>query len=595
MIRYLVDASATSSHTFAVELRVARPAPEQRLSLPVWIPGSYLVREFARHLSALVAEQDGRPVPLEQIDKASWVVRPAGEGELVVRYRVYAFDLSVRTAFLDADRGFFNGTGVCLRVEGREDEVHRLALAGLPSGWQVATTLAPHAGAAAHEFAAADYDELVDHPVELGAFWRGSFTAAGVAHELVVAGALPDFDGETLLADTKRICEAEIAFWHGPDGKAPFDRYLFLLNAVDEGRGGLEHRASTALVAPRRNLPRQAARVAGAAGAGAAAAPRVEPAEGYVDLLGLIAHEYFHAWNVKRLKPRAFARFDYSRENYTELLWFFEGFTSYYDDLLVLRSGLIDAPHYLRLLAKTITTVAGTPGRALQSVAASSFDAWVKYYRGDENTPNATVSYYAKGSLVALALDLTLRGEGRGTLDDVMRLLWTRSDGGPVDEADIAAALETVGGRTYAGELAAWVHGTGELPLAELLARFGVTLERQPATLAQRLGVRVSESALTGVKVTHVLRGGAGERIGLAAGDELIGVGGWRLRRLDDALRFVAPSGPTPLVVARDQRLLDLSFDPGILAGDESGAVRLRRLDGASAEARALGEAWTSG
>ena len=596
MIRYLVDASARDQHTFAVELRIDRPAPAQRVSLPVWIPGSYLVREFARHLSALTAEQAGRPAPVEQVDKASWIVHAAGDAELVLRYRVYAFDVSVRAAFLDADRGFFNGTGVCLRVEGRESEPHALAIGGLADGWQVATTLARGAGGAAHAFIAADYDELVDHPVELGRFWRGRFVAAGIEHAFVVAGALPDFDGETLLADTKRICEAAIAFWHGADGKAPFDRYLFLLNAVDEGRGGLEHRASTALVTPRRHLPRLADRAKAPPPPGAAAvASRPQPAEGYTDLLGLVSHEYFHAWNVKRLKPREFDRFDYTRENYTRLLWFFEGFTSYYDDLLLLRAGLVDVPHYLQLVAKTMTAVAGTPGRTLQSVAASSFDAWVKYYRGDENTPNATVSYYAKGALVALAFDLTLRSEGKAGLDAVMRRLWAGSDGGAIDEGDIAAALEAVGGRSFASELTAWVHGTGELPLAELLPRFGVAVERQPATLAQRLGVRVSESALTGVKVTHVLRGGAGERIGLAAGDELIGVGGWRLRRLDDALRFVAPAGDTPLLVARDQRLRELRFDPGALAGEESGAVQLRRADAASADAKRLCEAWISG
>ena len=596
MIRYLVDASARASHSFAIELRIDRPAAAQRVSLPVWIPGSYLVREFARHLSALTAEQAGRPVPLEQVDKATWIAHASGDAELVLRYLVYAFDVSVRAAFLDADRGFFNGTGVCLRVEGREDEPHALSLAGLAPGWQVATTLAPAAGGAANAFVAADYDELVDHPVELGRFWRGRFAAAGIEHAFVVAGALPDFDGETLLADAKRICETAIAFWHGEGGRAPFDRYLFLLNAVDEGRGGLEHRASTALVAPRRHLPRLADRAKSApAAGGAAATARPQPAEGVTDLLGLISHEYFHAWNVKRLKPRDFARFDYTRENYTGLLWFFEGFTSYYDDLLLLRGGLIDAPHYLQLLAKTMTAVAATPGRALQSVADASFDAWVKYYRGDENTPNATVSYYAKGALVALGLDLTLRGEGRGSLDDVMRRLWSESGGGPIDEADIAAALEAVGGRSYAAELAAWVHGIAELPLGELLPRVGVAVERQPATLAQRLGVRVSESALTGVKVTHVLRGGAGERIGLAAGDELIGVGGWRLRRLDDALRFVAANGETPLCVARDQRLIDLRFDAAALAGEESGAVQLRRIETASAEARRLCEAWISG
>ena len=593
MIRYAIDASSTSSHTFAVELTIPRPVAEQRVSLPVWIPGSYLVREFARHLSGLVGEQGGRAVSLQQIDKASWVARCAGDGDLVLRYRVYAFDVSVRAAFLDADRGFFNGTGVCLRVEGRESETHELALVGLPCGWDVATTLSARPGAATHAFVAPDYDELVDHPVELGRFWRGRFNAAGVPHEFVVAGALPDFDGQALLADTKRICETEVAFWHGGEGKSPFDRYLFLLNAVDEGRGGLEHRSSTALVAPRRDLPRGAP--AATAVEGGSAAAKIEPADGYVDVLGLIAHEYFHAWNVKRLKPRDFAPLDYTRENYTELLWFFEGFTSYYDDLLVLRSGLVDAARYLKLLAKTMSAVVAMPGRGVQSVAAASFDAWVKYYRADENTPNATVSYYAKGSLVALAFDLTLRSEGRGSLDDVMRRLWMQSGGGPIVEADIAAALESVGGRSYAPELAAWAHGTDELPLDALLRRFGVVLERQPATLAQRLGVRVSESALTGVKVTHVLRGGAGEGLGLSAGDELIGVGGWRLRRLDDALRYLSGAGAVPLLVARDQRLLTLAFDASSLAGGEVGALKLGCAESAGGEARVLGEAWFAG
>ena len=595
MIRYAIDVSATSSHSFGVELVVPRPCAEHKLSLPVWIPGSYLVREFARHLFGLVAEQGGRALPLKQIDKASWVAHCEGEGDLVLRYRVYAFDVSVRAAFLDADRGFFNGTGVCLRVEGREDQTHALRLIGLPDGWDVATTLAAEPGGAAHTFVAADYDELVDHPVELGRFWRGRFDAAGVPHEFVVARALPDFDGAALLADTKRICETEIAFWQGQGGKAPFDRYLFLLHAVDEGRGGLEHRSSTALVAPRRDLPRRDLPWRAPAGEGAAAAPKAETGDGQLDLLGLIAHEYFHAWNVKRLKPCDFAPLDYSRENYTELLWFFEGFTSYYDDLLVMRSGLIEPARYLRLLAKTMSAVAATPGRAVQSVAASSFDAWVKYYRADENTPNATVSYYAKGSLVALAFDLTLRSEGRGSLDAVMRRLWADSGGGPIAESDIAGALEAVGARSYAAEIAAWVHGTGELPLETLLPRLGVAVERQPATLAQRLGIRVSESALTGVKVTHVLRGGAGERLGLGAGDELLGVGDWRLRRLDDAQRVLSGAGAVPWLVSRDQRLLTLTLDASSLAGGEAGALQLRRADTASTEARALGEAWLNG
>jgi predicted metalloprotease with PDZ domain len=325
-----------------------------------------------------------------------------------------------------------------------------------------------------------------------------------------------------------------------------FDRYVFLLNAVDEGYGGLEHRASCALIARRRDLPQQ----------GVAALT-----EGYATLLGLISHEYFHTWNVKRLKPAALARVDYARENYTELLWFFEGFTSYYDDLLLLRAGVIDAPRYLGLLAKTLNGVAATPGRAVQSVAQASFDAWVKYYRSDENTPNATVSYYAKGSLVALALDLTLRREGRGSLDAVMRELWRASGGGPVAEADIAAAFEVVGGRSYAREIAAWVHGTDELPLPTLLEAFGIESRRDKPGFSAALGLRLAETGSV-VQVKQVLASSPAARAGVSAGDELLAVDGWRLRRLDEAQQWITPGAPFDLLVSRDQRLLTLRLKP---------------------------------
>ena len=546
MITYRIDAEDVHAHLFRVTLRVPDPAAQQRLSLPVWIPGSYLVREFARHLSDVRATQGGEPVELQQLDKASWVASCSGRAELVVSALVYAFDTSVRAAFLDASRGFFNGTGLCLRVEGREAEAHRIQTGTLPRGWQVATAMravkVDAAGRGLYE--AADYDELVDHPFELGTFWRGSFDAHGVPHAFVVAGALPDFDGERLLADAQCICEAQIAFWHGAGKKAraPMDRYVFLLNTAEDGHGGLEHRASTALLSARRNLPQRG---------------RAETSDNYADLLGLISHEYFHTWNVKRLRPAEFERYDYTQENYTLLLWFFEGFTSYYDDLFLRRCGLIDTPRYLKLLARTITGVAATPGRQVQSVAQASFDAWVKYYRSDENTPNATISYYAKGSLVALALDLTLRRDG-SSLDEVMRKLWKASDGGPIGEADIASALHQCGGRSYERELAEWVHGTVELPLQGLLYSAGIEWQSQPATIAQRLGLRVNESALTGVKATHVLRGGAAEAAGIAAGDEILAVAGWRLRRLDDAQRVMTSGEPAELLVARDQRVLTL-------------------------------------
>lgn len=579
MISYRIDIADAHAHLFRVTLTIPRPAPQQRLSLPVWIPGSYLVREFARHLSGLQVRQGSRELLPQQLDKASWQVETDGKTALVVVYLVYAFDTSVRAAFLDARRGFFNGTSLCLRVEGRDAEPHQLEIKTLPRDWEVATAMTPvqvdEAGRGRYE--AAGYDEFVDHPVELGSFWRGRFVAQGAEHEFVVAGALPDFDGDRLLADTRRICEASIAFWHGKK-KPPFERYVFMLNAVDDGYGGLEHRASTALIAARRDLPQRG---------------KTELTDAYVTLLGLISHEYFHTWNVKRLKPREFEPYDYAAENYTALLWFFEGFTSYYDDLLLVRAGLIDESRYLKLVAKTITGVLGLPGRKVQSVAQASFDAWVKYYRSDENTPNATISYYTKGSLVALALDLTLRSE-RGSLDELMRTLWARSGGGPIAESDIREALREVGGRAFDDELQAFVHGTDDLPLQGLLERAGVAWQAQAPTLSQRLGLRVSESPLTGVKATHVLRGGAAERAGVSAGDELLAVDGWRIRRLDDALRVLRPGETGALLLSRDQRVMSL---PLLLPREDeaAGTVSLAVDAKAPRPAAALRKAWLEG
>jgi predicted metalloprotease with PDZ domain len=548
-VHYRVEVASAHAHLFRVTLTVYRPAAVQRLTLPVWIPGSYLVREFSKNLQQLQARQGSRPRALQQLDKCSWSVDADPAQPLQLQYEVYALDNSVRTAWLDADRGFFNGTSLCLRVEGQDDAPHVLELVapdGL-AGWEVATGLTPHKinKKGFGRYAAAGYDALADSPVEMGRFWSGTFRAAGVPHRFVVAGAAGSFDGARLLADTRRICEQAIRFWHGAK-KPPHQNYVFMLNTVDDGYGGLEHRNSTALIASRRDLPRLG---------------DARTSEGYTTLLGLISHEYFHTWNVKRLRPAEFARYDYGRENYTSLLWFFEGFTSYYDDLLLRRAGLLDDAGYLKLLNKTINQVMQTPGRELQSVAQASFDAWVKYYRQDENTPNATVSYYTKGALVALCFDLTLRREGRTTLDAVMRGLWARCAGGPMTEDDFAAVLQDLGGRSFKRELAQWVHGTRELPLRELLHHHGVAVTDEPAQLAQRLGLRVAESN-GAIQVKTVLRGGAAEKAGLAAGDEWLGVeaggSGWRLGKLDDLLFYAGTHKSVTALVARDRRLLRL-------------------------------------
>ena len=555
------------SHRYAVSIAVDRPAALQRVSLPVWIPGSYLVREFSKNLQHLKAHQGRREVAARQLDKNTWELDCNRAVPLRLRYEIAAFDNSVRAAWLDAQRGFFNGTSMFLRVHGQEDEAHGLDVraGAAPKDWKLATGL-HGVGAAASGFGrylADNYDELVDSPVEMGRFWQGEFACRGVRHRLVVAGAAATFDGARLLADTERICEAAMAFWHGPaqsarrGRQAPHTDYLFMINAVDDGFGGLEHRNSTALICARKDLPRLVAPQPGAAA-------QRQP-EGYATLLGLVSHEYFHTWNVKRLRPAEFARYDYDRENYTQLLWFFEGFTSYYDELLLRRSGLTDDAHYLKQLTRTVNQVLQAPGRLVQSVAQASFDAWVKYYRQDENTPNATISYYSKGAAVALCLDLSLRSQGRTTLDAVMRGLWLRCKAGPMAQDDLLQVLQALSGTDWSAQIAQWVHGTGELPLKELLEHHGVAVLEEPAQMAQALGLRVVENG--GVQIKTVLRDSAAERAGMAAGDEWIGieVGGksnpaqaWRLTRLDELTLYARPGQELIALVARDKRLLRL-------------------------------------
>ena len=585
-VHYRVEPADLHAHLFRVTLSIEAPVAELLLSLPAWIPGSYLVREFSKNLQNLSARQGRRSVAVTALSKDQWRLQCAAGKPLIVQYEVCAYDTSVRTAWLDATRGFFNGTSLCLRVEGQTQSACTLEVIApkkeaTGSLWHCASGLnslkTDARGFGVYQ--AADYDELVDCPVELGPFWSGSFTACGVEHRFVVAGAAPSFDHERLLRDTRAICETAIRFWHGK-GKPPFQRYVFLLNVVDDNYGGLEHRNSTALICGRRDLPRLGEAKAG---------------ESYTTLLGLISHEYFHTWNVKRLRPAEFAQYDYGRENYTELLWFFEGFTSYYDDLLLRRAGLIDDATYLKLLAKTCNQVLQTPGRHVQSVAQASFDAWVKYYRQDENTPNATVSYYTKGSLVALCLDLALRREG-SSLDAVMRELWKRCAGGPMAEVDLLAVLQALTGRAWDAEIQAWVHGTGELPVAEMLASHGVTLKAEPPQPAQRLGLRVQESQ--GIQIKMVLRGSLAERAGFMAGDEWLGLEvqdqAWRLTRLDELALYAGTARRAVALVARDRRLLRLSLElqPGATRGKTPSAPQAPSNVGLSVSDAAQAQRW---
>ena len=529
-IRYSIVPKQPAAHLFEVTITVADPDPSgQRFMLPVWIPGSYMVREFARNIVTLRAVNEaGRKVRVEKTDKQTWQAAPVN-GPLTLRYEVYAWDMSVRAAHLDDTTGFFNGTSVFLAAVGHEDapclvDIQKPAGPAYRS-WRVATALPEARGTRRYgfgEYSAQNYDELADHPVTLGEFALATFKAHGVPHDIVIAGRVVALDIARLAADLKRICEAQIALFEPKSKKAPVERYVFMTQAVSDGYGGLEHRASTALICNRSDLPVEG---------------RPQTTEGYRTYLGLCSHEYFHTWNVKRIKPAAFAPYDLTRENYTSLLWLFEGFTSYYDDLILVRTGLISPEEYFALLGKVVGGVMRGSGRLKQTVAESSFDAWVKYYRQDENAPNAIVSYYTKGSLVALAFDLTIRAQtnNRKSLDDVMRLLWQRFGrdfyrGKPVGVAE--DEVEEIFAEATGADLGALfeqaVRSTRDLPLETMLEPFGVSLAPERDKNARpTLGARVRGGGDCTLAAVH--DGSAAQKAGLSAGDVLVAIDGLRV------------------------------------------------------------------
>lgn len=537
-LAYAIVPKDLAGHMYLVTLDIAAPdADGQIVSLPAWIPGSYMVREFARNIVQIKASSEGKKVVLKKLDKHTWQAAPC-KGALRITYEVYAWDLSVRAAHLDQSHGFFNGTSVFLSVHGQEMNPHVVDIQRSEDfackTWRVATSL-PELKAKRYGFGtyiAANYDELIDHPVEMGDFALATFDAHGISHDFVVTGKVPNMDMERIVADVQKICETQIAFFEPRTKKAPMDRYVFMTMVVGEGYGGLEHRASTALICNRTDLPVK---------------HHAEMSDGYRGFLGLCSHEYFHTWNVKRIKPAAFASYDLRHENYTSLLWVFEGFTSYYDDLMLVRSGVIDEAAYFKLLAKTINMVTRGSGRTKQSVAESSFDAWTKYYRQDENSPNAIVSYYTKGSLVALGLDLMIRAEtaGKKSLDDVMRAMWQkfgrdfyeRSLSGKqqgLGETEFESLVEQVTGVNVRRFLDKHVRGTEDVPLANLYADFALQVNDGSASKKASLGVRVVRDG-NDCKIANAHEGRAAHVAGLSPNDVIIAINGLRVTAADAA------------------------------------------------------------
>lgn len=570
-IAYKITPKNPSAHLFEVTCYIPKPDINgQKLFLPVWIPGSYMIREFSRNIVWLKAFTGDALVDVQKIDKATWQCAPSNE-PLAITYEVYAWDLSVRAAHLDQTHGFFNGPSVFLMVLGQEDQPVDVEIVR-PQGsefdtWKVATAMT-RKSAQAFGFGlyeASNYDELIDHPVEMGNFTLAHFTACGVPHDIAITGK-HRANLERLTADLKTICEYQIRLFGEP---APMDHYVFLIMAVGDGYGGLEHRASTALICSRDDLPLK---------------NEGERNDKYRTFLGLASHEYFHTWNIKRIKPEAFMLYDLTKENYTRQLWAFEGFTSYYDDLVLVRTGLVSEEEYLTTLGETITRVLRGSGRLKQSVADSSFDAWIKYYRQDENSTNSIVNYYAKGALIGLALDLKIRAvtDNQKSLDDVMKTLWHQYGQKKigVPEGQIEKIVEEIAGTELSTFIAKAIYDTEDLPLKDLLASVGIELMMRSSENTSDNGGKPSKNgsnprAILGAKIsndgkiTSVYDSGAAQLAGLSAGDNIIAIDCLKVSGRDIDTRLKTYDINTEIKVHAFRRDELIEFNVNLLAAEK--------------------------
>lgn len=573
-IRYRVSMPKPHSHLFEVEASFPPAGDELVVCLPVWTPGSYLVREYARHVQEFkVVDAAGFSVPFERLDKRSFRIRAMGKPVRCL-YKVYANELTVRTSHLDGTHGYFNGATLFYYVEALRKAEHRVTVE-VPADWRVSTALDMDG----REYVAHDYDELVDSPFEVGPHTPIPFTAAGVPHEVVLWGE-PQLDEKKLVADVTKLIETEAAMFGG----LPMKRYVFFVHSGDKGRGGLEHKASTVLLFPRNGF---------------------SGSKGWEDFLTLCAHEYFHLWNVKRIKPRRLVPFDYAQENYTQLLWWFEGATSYYDNLVTRRAGLMSPSRYLTRLGESLTALHTTPGRQVLPLVDASMIAWTKHYRPDENTPNTAISYYLKGELVCALLDLTIRqatGDAKG-LDDVARLLWQRyGDESGVPEDGVEAAAQEVAGVDLKPFFDRALRGVDELDYS-VFAHVGLEAKFRPrestgdkgGTAPRTRGDKnpgyVGVTTRGSSTIATVLDGSPAMAAGVYADDEIVALDGFKCDASGLASRTEdkRPGETVKLTVFRRDRMLEL---PIVLGERPKDAVWLARVETPSDAQQAAYQAW---
>ncbi|RKG31095.1 M61 family metallopeptidase [Acinetobacter tianfuensis] len=508
MLHYQIEFDDYRQHLLHVTVRFLAD-PTQVLSLPTWIPGSYLIREFSKHIESVRAyDEEGRLLQIQKFEKNKWRLFNTDHELITVEYDVYAYDLSVRGAYVDENRLYVNPACACLGLEGQEHKAVEVEIF-LPDElkhFQIATGLKTRSLVKGRfTLEAANYAELIDAPFELADQTRFSFEANGIAHEFVVSGKHA-MNAARMQQDIEKICSTEISMF----GSAPFKDYTFMTIATGNSYGGLEHPNSTSLITPRDDLPK--------------ADEPAEPSEEYQRFLGLCSHEYFHSWLVKFIRPENFVNYNLNKEGYTSLLWIFEGFTSYYDDLILLRSGVISQSSYIKLLKAQIDRYLQNPGRFIQSVSESSFDAWVKFYRQDENSNNAGTSYYNKGCLVALCLDLGLRLRG-SSLDALMRKLYENAQNGmQVHERTIVELCNELTGDNWIEQINHLINTTDELPLDQLFPEFGLsyTLKNDQSL---PFGLKLADKP-EGVAVVSARRDSLGVQAGLSANDVIVAIDG---------------------------------------------------------------------
>ena len=543
-LKYEVSFSKPHTHLYEVTYTVGNiNAATIDLQIPTWTPGSYLQREFAKNIQDFAAkDSSNNNLNWEKLDKATWRVTTNGAKEIKASYRVYAYELSVRTSHLDSSHAYFNGASIFMYVKGSVEQPLKLKI-NAPNGWRVTSPLALNPDADGY-FSAPNYDVLVDSPAEIGTHNVIEFDVLGKRHRIAIWGE-GNYDAEVLKRDFTKIIEAGAAIF---GGTLPYEHYTFIVHLQPGIGGGLEHLNSTTCQS----------------------SPNIFKSPGrYNGFLGLISHEYFHLWNVKRIRPKALGPFDYQVENYTKNLWVSEGITSYYGDQLLLRAGLTKAGAYVGAIAGQIQRYEMTPGRLVQSAEAGSFDAWIKYYRPDENSPNTAMSYYDKGEIIGMLFDLEIRKATNNSksLDDVMRLLYDNHalPKPGFSDAELKAAFEKVAGIDFTDFYAKYVSGTAEIDWNRFLRHAGLQLTKgynndvqgQETPPRGFVGVRLKPG---GTGIANVYADTPAYKDGLNVNDEIVAVNG---QRVDSAgfYEFIAslPVGqPATFTVFRREKLITL-------------------------------------